>query len=212
MNRVVALVDMDCFYVQVEQKLQPHYKGKPCAVAQYKKWKGGGLIAVGYEARAFGVTRNMMGDDARKKCPGLHLFRVPELRGKADLTKYRDAGAEVITVLSTFSQCVERASVDEAYIDLTEEVDRIIQQAGKIKVTDLQNTYIVGNDGKGENGVEDWLTSVYDGQEFGEANQRLAVGAKIAEDMRAAVYRETGYRCSAGIGHNKVRVVYLTQS
>ncbi|XP_060077107.1 DNA polymerase eta-like [Ylistrum balloti] len=206
MNRVVALVDMDCFYVQVEQKLQPQYKGKPCAVAQYKKWKGGGLIAVGYEARAFGVTRQMMGDDARKKCPDLHLFRVPELRGKADLTKYREAGAEVITVLSTFSQCVERASVDEAYIDLTEEVDRLLQHTDMINATDLPNTYVVGNDSDGvrEKAVEDWLTSVYDGQEFSEANRRLAAGAKIAEDMRAEVYRVTGYRCSAGIGHNKM--------
>lgn len=206
MNRVIALVDMDCFYVQVEQKLQPQYKGKPCAVAQYKKWKGGGLIAVGYEARAFGVTRNMMGDDAKKKCPDLHLFRVPELRGKADLTKYREAGAEVITVLSTFSQCVERASVDEAYIDLTDEVDRLIQPTDKVKATDLPNTYIVGYDGEGESGsgVQDWLEYVYDGQELVESNQRLAVGAKIAEEMRAAVYRETGYRCSAGVGHNKM--------
>jgi len=43
---------------------------------------------VNYEARAAGVQRNgMMGDDAKAKCPSIHLFRVPEVRGKADLTK-----------------------------------------------------------------------------------------------------------------------------
>lgn len=42
MERVVALVDMDCFYVQVEQRLKPETKGLPCAVVQYKKWRGGG--------------------------------------------------------------------------------------------------------------------------------------------------------------------------
>lgn len=46
MDRIIALVDMDCFYVQVEQRLQPEYKGKPCAVVQYKTWKGGGYIIV----------------------------------------------------------------------------------------------------------------------------------------------------------------------
>lgn len=42
---------------------------------------------MGYEARAKGVTRNMMGDEAQKLCPDILLARVPEVRGKADLTK-----------------------------------------------------------------------------------------------------------------------------
>jgi hypothetical protein len=45
------------------------------------------IIAVNYEARNFGVTRNMRGDEARKKCPNIVLVHVPEVRGKADLTK-----------------------------------------------------------------------------------------------------------------------------
>ena len=45
------------------------------------------IIAVGYEARACGVTRQMRGDDARKKCPEIKLVQVPEVRGKAELTK-----------------------------------------------------------------------------------------------------------------------------
>lgn len=45
------------------------------------------IIAVGYEARAYGVSRSMRGDDAKEKCPSIQLVRVPEVRGKADLTK-----------------------------------------------------------------------------------------------------------------------------
>lgn len=44
-NRVIALIDMDCFYVQVEQRLQPDFLGKPCGVAQYYTWKGGGYVS-----------------------------------------------------------------------------------------------------------------------------------------------------------------------
>jgi len=42
MDRVVALIDMDCFYVQVEQRNNPEYWNKPCVIAQYNNWKGGG--------------------------------------------------------------------------------------------------------------------------------------------------------------------------
>lgn len=41
-DRIVALIDMDCFYCQVEEKLDPNLVGKPIAVVQYNQWKGGG--------------------------------------------------------------------------------------------------------------------------------------------------------------------------
>lgn len=41
-ERIVVLVDMDCFYCQVEEKLNPELKGKPMAVVQYNSWMGGG--------------------------------------------------------------------------------------------------------------------------------------------------------------------------
>ncbi len=72
-DRVVALIDMDCFYCQVEARQDPSLRGKPSAVVQYNTWKGGGIIAVNYEARAFGVTRNMRGQEAKEKCPDIKL-------------------------------------------------------------------------------------------------------------------------------------------
>uniref|UniRef100_A0A8B9ULW6 UmuC domain-containing protein n=2 Tax=Anatinae TaxID=2068716 RepID=A0A8B9ULW6_9AVES len=86
-ERVVALVDMDCFFMQVEQRFDPQLRGRPCAVVQYNKWQGGGIIAVSYEARSFGVARGMWASEARALCPELLLARVPEARGKADLSR-----------------------------------------------------------------------------------------------------------------------------
>uniref|UniRef100_A0A8C9URN2 UmuC domain-containing protein n=1 Tax=Spermophilus dauricus TaxID=99837 RepID=A0A8C9URN2_SPEDA len=144
-DRVVALVDMDCFFVQVEQRQNPHLRNKPCAVVQYKSWKGGGIIAVSYEARAFGVTRNMWADDAKKLCPDLLLAQVRESRGKANLTKYREASVEVMEVMSRFA-VIERASIDEAYVDLTSAVQEKLQklQGHPISADLLPTTYIEG--------------------------------------------------------------------
>lgn len=41
-ERVICLIDMDCFYVQVEEVEAPEYRGKPCGVSQYNPYKGGG--------------------------------------------------------------------------------------------------------------------------------------------------------------------------
>ncbi|XP_076463928.1 DNA polymerase eta-like [Babylonia areolata] len=225
MDRAVVLVDMDCFYVQVEQRLNPALKGKPCAVVQYKTYRGGGIIAVGYEARAFGVTRNMMGDDARKVCPDIQFARVPEVRGKADLTKYREAGAEVIEVMSQFSSCVERASIDEAYLDLTKETEARLRLANSLSgkmvtVDELPNTFVGGwcsetkecdkekvkeaEDGRMHKSTAKWLTKTFDSEETSSGDRLLAMAAVIVEEMRAAIFEQTGFTCSAGIAHNKM--------
>lgn len=46
LQRIIALVDMDCFYCQVEECLNPYLKGKPIAVVQYNAWKGGGYVEI----------------------------------------------------------------------------------------------------------------------------------------------------------------------
>eukprot|EP00069_Balaena_mysticetus_P000047 bmy_00043T0 len=144
-DRVVTLVDMDCYFVQVEQRQNPHLRNKPCAVVQYKSWKGGGIIAVSYEARAFGVTRNMWADDAKKLCPDLLLAQVPESHGKPNLTKYREASVEVMEVMSRFA-AIERASIDEAFVDLTSAVQERLQklQGQPLSADLLPTTYIEG--------------------------------------------------------------------
>jgi len=202
-EKVIALIDMDCFYVQVEARENPAIRGVPAAVVQYKTWKGGGIIAVNYEARAMGVTRQMRGDEAREKCPDIVLVRVPEVRDKADLTKYRKAGREVIEVLVSFGAVVERASIDEAYLDLTPLVETRMQSVEftDTVLLDLPNTHLGGSDGDRQTYMSAWLDEVRSTEN--DSDRMLAVGASIIEEMREAVYSRTQFRCSAGIAHCK---------
>uniref|UniRef100_A0A1B0A2I9 DNA polymerase eta n=1 Tax=Glossina pallidipes TaxID=7398 RepID=A0A1B0A2I9_GLOPL len=230
-DRIILLIDMDCFYCQVEEKLDSSLKGKPLAVVQYNAWRGGGIIAVNYAARAKGVTRHMRGDEAKEQCPEIQLVKVPNVREKADLTKYREAGKEVANVLQRFTNLLERASVDEAYLDITEAVNKRMQLMNEgsfvLQPQELVNTYVVGYDGIGEFVTD--ITKYYnkpsayedndhdddDGDDFrgfhGDnipslrlSNIRLLIGSSIASEIRAAVKAQTDYECSAGIAHNKI--------
>uniref|UniRef100_A0A8B9V1T5 UmuC domain-containing protein n=1 Tax=Anas zonorhyncha TaxID=75864 RepID=A0A8B9V1T5_9AVES len=119
--------------MQVEQRFDPQLRGRPCAVVQYNN----------YEARSFGVARGMWASEARALCPELLLARVPEARGKADLSRYREASAEVMEVLSRFA-AIERASIDEAYLDLTGSArDRLRELRGRPLAAQLLPTTFV---------------------------------------------------------------------
>ncbi|XP_022216880.2 DNApol-eta [Drosophila obscura] len=222
-DRVVLLVDMDCFFCQVEVKQQPEYRNRPLAVVQYNKWRGGGIIAVNYEARAKGVTRHMRGDEAKDLCPEIVLCQVPNIREKADTGKYRDAGKEVANVLQRFTQLLERASVDEAYLDITDTVNIRMKQLQSgdfaLKPQELVNTFAVGytNIGDYVNKITNRFANPYmDDERFQlaydqndlpavrQSDIRLLIGASIAGEVRAAVKKDTGYDCSAGIAHNKI--------
>ncbi|EDW40583.1 GL25322 [Drosophila persimilis] len=222
-DRVVLLVDMDCFFCQVEEKQQPEYRNRPLAVVQYNKWRGGGIIAVNYAARAKGVTRHMRGDEAKDLCPDIVLCQVPNIREKADTSKYRDAGKEVANVLQRFTQLLERASVDEAYLDITDTVNLRMKQlqigAFALKPQELVNTFAVGyaNIGDYVNKITNLFANPYINDErfqlsydqndlpaVRQSDIRLLIGASIAGEVRAAVKKDTGYDCSAGIAHNKI--------
>ena len=147
-RRVVALIDMDCFYCEVERRQNPSLVGVPMAVVQYNPFENedhsvlsqgkdqdrtdnnsnGSIIAVSYEARAAGVTRSMRGRQARSVCPAIQLVQVPTAHAKADLELYRDAGAKVLAILAA-GGTTERASVDEAYVDCTVEARRRLRAA-----------------------------------------------------------------------------------
>ncbi|XP_051125403.1 DNA polymerase eta isoform X2 [Andrographis paniculata] len=205
-SRVIAHIDMDCFYVQVEQRKQPILRGHPTAVVQYNSWKGGGLIAVSYEARKYGVKRSMRGDEAKKVCPDIQLVQVPVARGKADLTVYRNAGSEVVSVLSKKGRC-ERASIDEVYLDLTEAAETMLADnpPERLEVIGEEATksHILGLHLDGADArdcVREWFLK----KDADHRDKLLACGALIVAELRLEVLKETEFTCSAGIAHNKM--------
>ncbi|KAK8943220.1 hypothetical protein KSP39_PZI009451 [Platanthera zijinensis] len=204
-DRVIAHVDMDCFYVQVEQRRQPKLRGLPTAVVQYNDWKGGGLIAVSYEARKFGVKRSMRGDEAEMVCPGIQLVQVPVARDKADLNVYRSAGSEVVSILSTKGRC-ERASIDEVYLDLTDAAESMLSEVPPEALEDIDKvalkSHVLGlsDDEDQEKNVRGWLCR----SDALRQDKLLACGAIIVAQLRGDVLKETEFTCSAGIAHNKM--------
>ncbi|XP_064984407.1 DNA polymerase eta-like isoform X2 [Musa acuminata AAA Group] len=204
--RVIAHVDMDCFYVQVEQRKNPELRGLPTAVVQYNSWKGGGLIAVGYEARKFGVKRSMRGDEAKRICPNIQLIQVPVARGKADLNLYRNAGSEVVSILATKGRC-ERASIDEVYLDLTDAAEMMLSETPPEVLEEIDEevlkSHVLGLHVEGnerEENVKEWLRQ----SDADHQDKLLACGAIIVEQLRMKVLYETKFTCSAGIAHNKM--------
>ncbi|KAI3954714.1 hypothetical protein MKX01_027980 [Papaver californicum] len=204
--RIIAHVDMDCFYVQVEQRNRPELNGLPTAVVQYNSWKGGGLIAVSYEARKYGVKRSMRGDEAKEVCPQINLVQVPVARGKADLNIYRNAGSEVISILARRGRC-ERASIDEVYLDLTDAAETMLSESppGVLEAIDEEalKSHVLGlceNENDKQEDVRIWLCR----NDADHRDRLLACGAIIVAELRTQVLKDTGFTCSAGIAHNKM--------
>jgi DNA polymerase-4 len=104
-------VDMDAFFVSVEELYDPSLKGKPVVVGGRPNERGV-VSAASYAARKFGVHSAMPLRTAYKLCPQA-IF----VEGHPD--RYREYSHKVFEVLNSFSPLVEMASIDEAYLDMT---------------------------------------------------------------------------------------------
>ena len=109
--RTIFHVDMDAFFVSVEELFDPSLRGKAVVVGGQRHERGV-VSAASYEARKFGVHSAMPLRTAAKLCP--HATFVD---GHPD--RYRECSEKVYLVLSSFSPLVEMTSIDEAYLDMT---------------------------------------------------------------------------------------------
>lgn len=109
--RKIIHVDMDAFYASVEQMDNPELKGKPIAVGG--GGKRGVISAASYEARKYGVKSAMSGRLAEKLCPDLIFV-------KTHFNRYKEISSKVRKIFFDYTDLVEPLSLDEAYLDVTE--------------------------------------------------------------------------------------------
>lgn len=193
---------MDAFFAQVEQvriNLPPE---TPLVTVQWQ-----GVIAVNYPARKFGITRFLSLKECLAKCPDLVSVHVPTLskedpvpryreqndydQHKISLITYRKASAEIMKIIGSICKNIEAASIDEAFIDVTEMVEDKLSEMGihaNPKV-DWSGILMIGDN---------------PGITFDLDDMKLRIACDISTQIRSEIYDRLGYTSSCGIAHNKV--------
>ncbi len=144
-NRVIMHVDMDAFYASIEQRDNPDLQGKPVVVG------GGGtrgvVAAASYESRKFGIRSAMPGSEARRRCADA-VFITPRI------DHYRKVSREIFAIFKQLTPIYEGLSLDEAFLDFTEEPDihdGVQARAQLIKDRIRERTQLTASVGVGPN-------------------------------------------------------------
>src|SRR5215471_17090952 len=115
-TRKIIHIDMGAFYASVEQRDNPELRGKPVAVGGSRE--RGVVAAASYEARKFGVHSAMPSVTAKRKCPDL-IFVKPRFDA------YKAISLQIREIFAEYTPIIEPLSLDEAYLDITENLKRI---------------------------------------------------------------------------------------
>jgi DNA polymerase-4 len=111
MDRIILHIDMDAFFISVEQRGDPSLRGKMAAVCG--SLSRSVVTSATYEARPYGIRAGMSVQEAKRRCPQLILV-------EGNHSKYTETAARIFSILKDYTPLVEVASVDEAYLDITQ--------------------------------------------------------------------------------------------
>jgi DNA polymerase-4 len=111
MDRIILHVDMDAFFISVEQRDDPALRGKPAAVCG--SLSRSVVTSATYEARPYGIRAGMSIQEAKRRCPQLILV-------EGNHSKYTETAARIFSILKDYTPLVEVASIDEAYLDISQ--------------------------------------------------------------------------------------------
>ncbi|CAG5164044.1 uncharacterized protein ALTATR162_LOCUS6601 [Alternaria atra] len=224
--RVIALIDFDAFYAQCEVVRLGLPPTTPLAVQQWNA-----IIALNYPARESGLKRGASIEEARRLCPEIVLQHVATWREgettwayRADVTKhmstdksaldpYRLRSRKCFEFIRTLLpnepvQRVEKASIDEVFLDLSAQVHQILlRQFPELAEQPAHMEQYLPS--PGFSSLLDWEGDHVVDLESAEPRPdwddiALNIGAGIVRRIRAEVWKHFGYTCSAGIARNKV--------
>jgi DNA polymerase-4 len=139
--RKIIHIDMDAFFASVEQRDHPELRGRPVAVGGSRQ--RGVVAAASYEARRFGVRSAMPSVTARRQCPGL-VFVRPRFEA------YQAVSRQIHAIFHRYTDRVEPLSLDEAYLDVTENkpgIERATEIAGRIRAAIRAETGLTASAG-----------------------------------------------------------------
>ncbi|HET6228413.1 MAG TPA: DNA polymerase IV [Bacteroidia bacterium] len=129
MRRKIIHIDMDAFYASVEQRDNPEYRGQPLVVGGSPEGRGGVVAAASYEVRKFGVRSAMSSKKAKQLCPHA-IFVFPRFAA------YKEVSQKIREIFHRYTDIIEPLSLDEAYLDVTEDklgIGSAIEIAKEIK-------------------------------------------------------------------------------
>ncbi|MGV3488991.1 MAG: DNA polymerase IV [Tuberibacillus sp.] len=112
-TRIIFHIDMNSFYASVEMRHHPELRGKPLAIAGRAEERRGIIVTASYEARAKGIKATMPVWQAKRLCPEL-IVKTPHF----DL--YGKASSQLFHLLREFTPLVQKVSIDEGYMDVTD--------------------------------------------------------------------------------------------
>ncbi|KAF2086349.1 DNA/RNA polymerase [Saccharata proteae CBS 121410] len=227
--RVICHIDLDAFYAQCEMVRLGVPEDQPLAVQQWQ-----GLIAINYPARKYGLNRHITITEAKKLCPELIMQHVATWKEgeekwayhedafkhmgthKVSLDPYRLESRRILATIKEAlprdTQKVEKASIDEVFLDLSAQVHAILLERHPELNGPPPYDDPTENLPKPPTSVLDWTTDALVDLDSNETedddpdwdDHAICIGSEIMRNVRAAIREKLNYTCSGGIARNKM--------